>query len=240
MAAYLKSKKVKSVAIIDGDNATGRNAGDIMGKQLAKAKIKVTKTVFVPVTTADATPQVQQAQASNPQAIMISGFTPANIPIMRARAKLGWNAPIYGDWLVAAANLGPLTEAERKGITLQVWPHMVKGSKAQRTGEFRKFSEEFFRLNGPSMPLSIVAAMNTYNPLMLARAAAIKAKTISDGTKLAKGLEKITKGSQVRGFVGSKKQVLYSSKRHSWGSVSSSWTYVKAGPSTSGYITPDK
>jgi branched-chain amino acid transport system substrate-binding protein len=240
MAAYLKRKRITSVGHIGGDNATGRTAYEAMAAEFKKAKIKIVKSVFVPVTVTDATPYVQQLQAASPKAVVMTGFTAANIPIMRARAKLGWDVHVYTDWLVASAPLSALTPAERKGITLQVWPFMVDRARVHDTKEFKAFRSEFNKLQGPTVPTAITSSVFAWNTMMAIRAAAVKAKS-TDGRKMTKGLERIGLAKQIKGFAGIPKLVMYSPKRHAWGGSPKAWTYINAGPTTpEGYIDPDE
>ncbi len=235
MAQRMKKNKVKKVAIVVGDNATGRTASGILSKAIKKTRLKVAKVVFVPLGATDATPQLQQAQASGADAIATTGFTPSNIAIMKARAKLGWTAALYCDWYCSSANLGVLTDAERKGVVSQVWPFMVKGSKGQQSKEFKAMDSSFFKLQGSTMPLAITAAQVTYNIPILARAAAKKAKSTA-GPKMAKALERIRLGKDAKGFVGPK--LLFTPKNHAFGTQPSDFIYIKAGVMTGGYITP--
>ena len=133
MVREMRRRGIRRFAIVVGDNATGRTASGILERAAQRLRVTVTRKVFVPVGTADATPQVQQAQASDAQAMAITGFTPPNIPVLRARAKLGWAAPVYCDWYCANGNFASMTEAERRGIITQVWPFMIRGHRSTRT-----------------------------------------------------------------------------------------------------------
>ncbi len=234
---YMIKKKVKSFAIIAPDNASGRACSPALAGAARKHKkqITLTKTVLVPPTVADATPQVQSAMASNPQAIVHCAL--GNLAALRARKKLGLNIPVYTDWLFNTGSLNSLTAEERSGVTVQGWPFMFKGNKATKTKAFSAFAAEFNKEFGPgAVPLAIPAAVTAWNTLMLARAAAKQAKSI-DGAKMAKAMPKLTKISKVPGFFGVK--TLYTKHSHNPKGDPTSWIFQKAGTTgTDGYVVP--
>ena len=195
----------------------------------------MTGTTFVPVTAKDATPQLQKAQASNPDAIAITGFTPANGPILAARAKLGWDVPVYGDVYFSAVNLALIAKPEMmKGITLQAYPWMVKGNPATETPEFEAFWSNVLALE-PKPMLSDIAPLVSFNTLILARAAAEKAKSV-EGPKMAEAMKGVSDGSQVKGFIGPKS--LYSPTSHVYATTPEEFTFVPAGPTVDGILVP--
>ena len=128
---HLVKKKVKSIAVLAGDSQSGRTGLDTFVRLAKKyrKKIKITKSIYVPVATTDATPYLQQANADNPQALVIVAFTPANSPMLRARKKLGIAKTVYTDWLFTSGNYNALTAEERAGVITQIWGYMVKGHK---------------------------------------------------------------------------------------------------------------
>jgi ABC-type branched-subunit amino acid transport system substrate-binding protein len=232
----LKKDNITKIAIVGGDNPTGHNGADALEASAKSAGITVTANVFVPATSVDATPQLQQAQSSGPQALVISGFTPANPAIIKSRTKLGWNVPVYMDGFAAAINMGPFTTtADRKGIKLEVFPFFVKGDASQTAPAFAAFLKNVYRYD-PHPALSVYASMVAYDGLMLARGAAIKAKSI-EGPAVSKAMNTITDSSQAPGFVGGKK--LYTSTNHFWGTAGSDFHFVQAGPLVDGLVVPD-
>jgi branched-chain amino acid transport system substrate-binding protein len=235
MVAQMKSKGIAKFAIVQGDTVTGRLAAGILEKAAKQAGLSVTTTVFVPVGAVDATPQVLKAKASHPDAVAITGFTPANGPIIAARAKLGWNAPVYGDVYFSAANLAAIAKPKQlKGITLEAYPWMVKGNAATETPEFKAFWSTVLAMD-PHPLLSDIAPLVSYQAVVLARAAAEKAKAI-DGKALAAAMNNVSSSSQVPGFVGPPK--LYTPNSHVFGTAPSDFTFVPAGPTVDGILVP--
>ena len=135
-----------------GDNASGRDGARALqaAAKRHRKQIKLTKQIFVPITTADATPYIQQATATGAKAIVVNSFTAANIPILRARKKLGVTLPVYTDWYFNTGSLNAATPEERDGVTVQGWPWMFKGNKATRTKAFASFVAEFNKEFGPA------------------------------------------------------------------------------------------
>jgi branched-chain amino acid transport system substrate-binding protein len=237
LVGHLKSKRVKRIAIMAGDNATGKVASGILAREARRAGIKVTAQVLVPVTTADATPQVQKVKASKPQAIAITGFTPANGPIIKARTKLGWNVPVYGDKYFGAANLALFaTSRELRGITVQADPWSVKGNGATGSHNF-KVAYAGFKAFQSKFVLNVIANLVSYNAVMLTRYAARKAHS-TDGVKMARALSRTGTSSGISGFIGPR--TLYTQTRHSWMPAAREFAYVKAGPTINGLIVPGR
>jgi branched-chain amino acid transport system substrate-binding protein len=234
--AQMKKDNVSSFGIIEGDDATGHGGASALQDAAKQFGLKVTGTVFVPDTAVDATAQVQQLRASNPQAIAIVGFTPANPPVFAARSKLGWNVPVYLDPSAAAVNLGSFTTAaERKGLKLGGFPYFVKGSPAASTPAYKSFLTNIYKFE-PHPPISMLGSMVTWDVLMLARAAAEKSHSI-DGPAMVAAMNHITNSSQVPGYVGGTR--LYSPTSHIWQWRPSDYTFLPPGVLVNGELVPD-
>lgn len=235
MVAYMKQKGIKRIAILAGDNTTGKLASQVLADAARAAGVAVTSSVLVPVTAADATPQLLKAKATNPQAIAMTGFTPANGPIIKARAKLGWKVPVYGDKYMGAANLALIASpGDMKGITVQADPWSVKGNPATRSQSFDKFYAGV-RQYQPHPPLNIIANLVSYNAAMLARYAAVKSHSF-DAAKMAQALAGTPTSSSVPGFIGP--QDLYTPTRHALLPKNDEFAYANAGPTVDGLIVP--
>ncbi len=239
MIEYMIKRNIKSFAALAPDNASGRSGVQQLERwaNASKGKIKFTRSVFVPLGTADTTPQLQQAMATNPAALTISAFNPVGLAMLRSRTKLGLNIPVYGDVSFATGSLNSLTKEQRSGVFNQVYPVMVNGSKAQRSKEFKAFANAFHAVYGnDTMPLGIQAGYVVWNPLMAARAAAKKAKSI-DGAKMAKAMPMLTTKANVPGWIGV--STLYSKTSHLPRGSGKDFGYEAAGTTdTSGYLHP--
>lgn len=229
----LKADGITKVAILYGDNVPDgakalEDAADEVG-------LEVTATVGVPAAATDATPQVQQAMASGPEAIAISGFSPALVPILKARTKLELDVPVYLDPFAAAANLGPTTTPEdRAGVHMEVFPFLVKDGADASDEAWQAFAEaipEFL----PEPLISLYAPLVAWDAVMLARAAAVKAGTIS-GQEVPDALGTIELAADAPGFIGGEK--LYVAGDHFWQLAPSDYIWVDAGPSEGGLIVP--
>jgi branched-chain amino acid transport system substrate-binding protein len=235
MVDYMKQKGIKRIAILAGDNTTGKLASKVLADAARTAGLTVTANVLVPIAAADATPQLLKAKATSPQAIAMTGFTPANGPIIKARAKLGWKVPVYGDKYMGAANLGLVASpSDMKGITVQADPWSVKGNPATRSQSFDKFYSGVRQFQ-PHPPLNIVANLVSYNAAMLARYAAVKSQSF-DAAKMAQALADTPSSSSVPGFIGP--QDLYTPTRHALLPKTDEFTYANAGPTVDGLIVP--
>ena len=238
VVAKMKSTGITKFAILSGDDTTGHNGATALQAAAKAYGLAVSATVFVPDAAADATPQLQQAEASNPQAFAMSGFTPAIPATIKARSKLGLtNVPLYGDWLVASFNFGSFsTVADRENVWFQQLPYFVTGTPQYKSKDFQAFMKQLY-VYEPNPALLLDSPYVAWDALMLARGAAIKAKSV-DGNKMAKALAKISKSSDVPGFFGSK--LLYGGKSRFENWKPSDFIWVKAGVQVKGILVPDK
>jgi ABC-type branched-subunit amino acid transport system substrate-binding protein len=202
-AAVLRLKKDKKtkVVLIAGNNAAGQAGASAFQESAKKGKITITDTIFVPLGTADATPQLQKAMSSGAQAMVMTAFTPVNIAILRARAKLGWNANAYLDQSASAFNYSTaLTPDERKGVFASAYPATIKGDKSHKTKEVKRFLGNV-KVYDPKPQFAIIAHMVTYNAIMVTRAAALKAKSTNPG-KMISAMKKVKRAKDVPYGVG--------------------------------------
>lgn len=232
----LKKNHITKFAIVEGADPTGQQGATSLQAAAQRLGLTVTSTVYVPDTTVDATSQLQQAQSSQPQAIAISGFTPANPAILAARNKLGWKVPAYLDISASAVNLGSFTTAQqRQGLKLEELPYFIQGSSAASTKSFKFFLNNIYRYD-PKPPISMYGPLITWDVLMLARAAAVHANSIV-GAAESKALGKISKSSQVPGYIGGTQ--LYSHGAHIWNWSGSTYVFSRAGVLVNGMLVQD-
>jgi branched-chain amino acid transport system substrate-binding protein len=238
VAAELKAKGITKVAFITGDDPSGQNAEQDFDVAAKSAGINVTANLLVPDTAVDAKPQLQKALASGPQALVTGAYTPAEPVILAARAQLGNTLPWYLDAFAAAFPLEiPFKQpAQMHGIVLQQFPYLVKGSAAQSTAWWQKFSAAFLKAD-PKPLINQISGVVSYNALMLARAAAVKANSI-DGSAMAKALEQISAAGQVPDFVGDPSTGIFSATNHQLAAHPSNFGFFSAGPTLGGLLEP--
>jgi branched-chain amino acid transport system substrate-binding protein len=238
VASELKAKGISKVAFITGADPSGQNAEQAFDIAAKANGITVTANVLVPDTAVDAKPQLQQALASGPQALVTGAFTLAEPVILATRAQLGNTLPWYLDAFAAAFPLEiPFKQpAQMHGLVLQQFPYLVKGSPQQRTPWWTKFSTAFLK-EDPKPLINQIAGVVSYNALMLARAAAVKAGSI-DGAAMAKALEQISAASQVPDFVGDPSTGIFSATNHQLDAHPSNFGFFSAGPTLGGLLQP--
>lgn len=236
VVAELKKKHITKIAFISGDDPSGINAQQALSNAARAAGITVTASVLVPDTATDAKSQLQQALASNPQAIVTGAYTGATPTIMLARAQLGSVVPFYTDAFSAALPLQLFfkTPAELGSVVVQQFPYLVDRSSQQHTSWWRAFFGAFHPLD-PQPALNLIAGSTPYNALMLARAAAVKAGSIK-GPAMAKALATITTAAAVPGFVGAPDTELFSARNHQMAVGQAQFAFYKGGPTVNGLL----
>lgn len=233
----IKKDHISKIAIVCGDNAGGHSGATALQTAAKDAGLTVTATVFVPTSAADATPQVQQAQASAPQALAMIANTPATATVIAARAKLGWSVPFYGDATVASVQWGQIaTPAALQGVKVQTFPYLVSGNAATKTPAYRAFLKGLAKYDAhPSATLFI--ATTSWDQLMLVRAAALKAHSVDSAT-LARTMPTLHSSSQVPGWIGSRS--IYSATSHFPTVGNGDFIYVTPGPLVDGLMVPGR
>ena len=234
----LQAKGISKIAYISGDDPSGQDAGAALAAAAHVAGITMTASVLVPDTAVDAKPQFQQALASDPQAIVIGAYTGAAATIVAARAALGNTLPFYGDAFFASLPLQAVLKqpGQLQGIEVEDFPFLVKGAPAQKTTWYQTFAAAFNKLD-PQPVLSLNAGVVPYNVLMLARAAATKAGSIS-GAAIAKAMAKVTIATQVPGFVGSPTTGIFSARQHQLQVKPANFNFYRAGSTINGLLVP--
>lgn len=235
----LKKKGYSKIGIVSADDTTGHSGADALNAAAKKMGVTVTTTVFVPDNAADATPQLQQLTATNPQALAIEGFAPAVATIIKTRSKLGLtNLPLFCGAYVGSVDMAPFTTAaDRKNIFISTYPYLIDGTKAERSKPVQDFLRNLYAIQ-PKQPLSVDAPIVGYYAIILARGAALKAKS-TDGTAMAKALGGIRLASQVPGMFGTTK--LYGPGSHFMQfNAKTDYVTVNAGILNNGLLVPDK
>ena len=184
----LEEDGISNVAVMFGENVP--EGAERLEEAADEVGIEVSASVGVPAAATDAIPQLQQAMDSDPEAIAISGFSPALVPILKARTTLGLDVPVYLDPFAGAANLGPSTTAEdRAGVIIETFPFLVDGDPAQDDADWQAFEAGVAEYL-PQPLLSLYAPLIAWDAVMMARAAAESAGTIS-GQEVADALGQI-------------------------------------------------
>lgn len=234
--AQLEKDGIGSISLVAGDSTTGRNATETMKSEAEAAGIKVNDVVLVPETASDATPQMQKVASSGPEAIVMSGFTPATGPVIAARTKLGLTeVPTYCDSFCAAAPFQTFTKPkDRENLFLQAHPWLVNGNPAQDSPEFQDFLTEVRKLNAePPLPYNVQAV--GYNDIILARAAADAADSI-EGPKMVEALKSLSDKSDAAGWFQTEK--IYTPESRFIEATGEDFVYSPAGVWDKGLLQP--
>ena len=234
----MKADGITNVGIIAANNAAGTDSANLVARYAKAAGISAT-VVFAPTTVVDATPQLQQLQATGANGLAVIGFSGVVSAALNARAKLGWTAPAYCDLGCAATNWGTLQPNTLTDVNVEEMASFVAGTPATKTKDYQKFSTTLAKYD-TKYALGIVVDQIGYSMLMTARAAAIKAKSI-DGGAMVKALETMHSSKAVKWYIGPKgffnsKTVNGYDEPHLIHTVSQDMIFVKAKPQVKGMI----
>lgn len=230
---YVKSKGVKSIGVVTSDNELG-HATVAQYAADGKAAGLTVNSVYVPDDAVDVTAQLEKLKSSNPAALVYSGFGPVSAAMLKARATLGWDVPVYADTSFSANDLGGATTAQLKGVTLMEPGWGVKGDPGQNTPAYKSFSahleQQTSTINGNIGPY-----VGAWNTVALSVYAAAKAKSYSaaDLTAATESLQR----SQASLWVGLS-SFGFSSTNHCPQFQGSDFVYYPAGPTVNGVLVP--
>jgi branched-chain amino acid transport system substrate-binding protein len=230
----MKQRGIRKFAIVNAATTSGEASAYALQRAAKSYGLTVTTTVLVPAGTASATPQLQQAQASGPQAVAIGANTTETGPILQARYTLGWTVPVYGDAAMAATDFSTIvsTPAALKGVTVQTFPFLVKGNAATTTPQYKKFLSLIYKVD-PNPPASMYEATSSWDEVMVARAAAELAKSIQPA-KVAKAVSNLGTATRVPDWIGAPQ--VFPSGSHEPVLSPGSFTYVPAAPQVKGLV----
>jgi branched-chain amino acid transport system substrate-binding protein len=233
----LEKDGITKAAFISGDAENAHDTAKDLKELAGDAGIEVAADVYVPTDAPDATPQMQQALASNPEALVSGSFTLATGAIVTAASKLAPDVPFYGDPFFSSADLSGFVGADQLAkLNLATFPYLVKDSTGQDTPEYRAFAAQVAKL--VSKPaISLHAAVVSYNAIMLGRAAAQKADAI-DGAAMAKSMAEVGTIGDAPGFVGPEGAALFSPDEHITQLTGDDFVWVKGGPVVNGVMEP--
>ncbi|WP_396655773.1 ABC transporter substrate-binding protein [Microbacterium sp.] len=177
----------KTVGVVNSDDASGQAFQAVAKPALEDAGIEATFSAVAP-TAVDATPQIQQVLANDPDALVFAGYFPGAIAMLNARAKLGVDVPTIAAQTFGANDFSSVAPAELEGIEFQYLAANVKGTEATSTEGFDIFYDAVLEEAGGSLPFPINTYMVSYNDVILVAYAASLANSL-DPEKMVEALE---------------------------------------------------
>jgi branched-chain amino acid transport system substrate-binding protein len=230
MAAYLKSKGYRKVALIASSDDYGKLWAGAYSAAVKAAGLQVTASATFDDTALDDTPQLQGLQASKPDVLIGEAYGPTEGYILAGREKLGWTGtPFVGANTFSVVDLTKLvSENAFKNVVVQAAAIVKDTPPAQMTQNVRAFFDALQKQGPISYPLSSYGY--EYDPIILV-AAAMKKTGSTDPVKVADALENLGSVS------GTVMQPLYfTPQNHYPAPVASAYTFLVPGPIVNGMI----
>ncbi|TVT61328.1 amino acid ABC transporter substrate-binding protein [Amycolatopsis rhizosphaerae] len=188
--AHIKQKGYTSVGVIHGNSAYGQTFGAQTQQALSAAGIPMVGNEQYDVSSLDMTPQLQNLQAKNPQALIVDGYGAPVGYLLQSLQKLGWNVPLLGNTSVSATSLvsspppaGVLGTPQVANLLMEVFKSTSFDPADQKVNAMVTTMSGLGKIPG-----NLVLAYNYDVFAMLAAAAKDAGST--DGAALAKSLEK--------------------------------------------------
>jgi branched-chain amino acid transport system substrate-binding protein len=228
---YAKTQGYTKVGILYTDDAYGDVLGPAIKDECVKDGSTVTGITKYDPTSLDYTATLQSIQSGNPQAIMLVGYGAEVGYMLTGINKLGWNVPILGD--IAVADTDTITTPPPAGTL---------GTDLQKNLVMEVFKSVAKTDNQPAALNTMIAAMNSqggltgplisaypYDGLQLFAAAATKAGTVTDATKIAPDVIGLTNAG-----TGIFPQYFYTASSHEPNQPADAFTFVKPSPVKNG------
>jgi branched-chain amino acid transport system substrate-binding protein len=228
LMAYLKTKGYTKLAMISSSDAYGASVAQATATAATANHITLTTATYND-TDLDVTSQLQQLQATKPQALFMQGFgSPVGV-ILSSRAKLGWTIPTIGD---LTASTTPLISTlagtnQEKNVSVQIL-QLEKYQAIQPKGTLA-----YIRALQAIAPITTVLTTSSYqyDSVMVVAQAAKQAGSISTPA-ITKALEHLKQPASPLWVT--LKTYVYTPKNHSPLSSPSNWIYTVPTPLVNG------
>lgn len=187
---HAKEKGYRTVAMIHGSSTYSIAFGEQVEKAFTEAGIRVATNQQFEQDSLDMTPQLQAAQATKADVLVMDAYGAAVGYLLKSLEKLGWDVPVLADNSVSATGLmstpppdGALGTSQVKNVLMQVFHSTVADPSDKRVNDavaaMKKFGE---------IPSTLINAYN-YDALPLIAAAVESAGGTDDPAEVAKALE---------------------------------------------------
>jgi branched-chain amino acid transport system substrate-binding protein len=187
IAGVIKGSGYKKVGVLYSNDAYGGQEGPAVAAALGNAGITVTKSLAYPATAVDDTSELQQVEATHPDALYFATYGPSAGYVLQGIQQLGWNVHVVGDSAVAVSNVPKLVSPSAlKNLSVAVYKISLYVPPGQRTQAENHMVTALLKQGPIVEPLQIYAL--TYDGLQVVAAAANQAKSI-DTHEVANALE---------------------------------------------------
>lgn len=184
----ITARGYESVGVLDIDDASGEAFETVAEPAFSDAGISAT-FARVPPDAIDATPQLQQVLAEDPEALIFAGYSPAAGAMAKARETLGVELPTIAAQTFSANNLADLApESAYEGMEFQQLATSVKGTPQTESETFQTFYDAVMEEAGGNLPFPINTYLVAYDDVLLAAYAAELAGSY-DAEEMAAALE---------------------------------------------------
>lgn len=191
VVAKARAAGYKKVGVVDSDDASGAAFEAVAKPAFEQAGIAATFVSVAP-TAVDATPQLQQALAQNPDALLLAGYYAGARAVIAARTKLQVKIPTISIQTFSANNLDGIGQPkDYEGIQFQHLAVNVQGTPQTQSTAFKKFYDAVLKEAGGTLKFPINTYLVAYNDVILAAYAANLARSY-DAKAMTKALEGAT------------------------------------------------
>lgn len=233
----LRREGYTKVAAMFPDTELARSTLEAARAAAAEAGITFDAVIVDPAAI-DLTTQMSKLQDMRPQALVLDGYGPVAPVMLKARATLGWDVPVIGDSSFGVNDLTSLVgTAALDGVELNMQQVDVEGTEVTKSPQFTAFHEALMQ-RSPELPFGMQVYADNYSCLLLARAAAEKARS-TDGTEMRDALQEIGAGSDIEGWFLAE-DAFAADQHYPQYDLATWWTTVTAGERRDGLMIPGR
>jgi len=230
IAHGIKAGGYKRVGIITSADAFGNSQAAAVEPALKAAGLTVTAVESFPDATTNVEPELQQLQATKPDAVFFEAYGAPAGYLLSSLQKVGWDVPMFGGVGASSSNLATLVPASAlTKVKVLVYPDGKYLPPSKRTPSFNKFLSALKSFGPITQPLA--SASVQYDVLQLVNQAAKQAKSISPKA-VAKALEHL-KAPKTPPWV-TYNDYGYTATQHFASPPVTTFIFVKAGPLVTG------
>lgn len=216
---YVKSKGWTHLAMISSSDAYGASVAQATQAAAAKNDVTLTTATYND-SDLDVTAQLEQLQASHPQALFMQSFgAPAGI-ILQDRAKLKWTIPTIGDLTTSTtplvATIGP---AYTKNVMLQI--NSVEKYQANQPASVTRYINALKAITPVTTVLTTTSYQ--YDAVMVVAQAAKQAKSINSSA-IVRAMEHLKQPANPPWVT--LKTYVYTHSAHAPAASPSNWIYT--------------
>jgi len=236
LMAKVAESGAKTFGLLVSDDEIGQSLIDLWKDKSPEHGLELVGTGKVPVNAVEVVSTLEQLRSSEPDVLVASIYGPGVPVIIKSRAKLGWDVPLWGDSSFSGTDFyDGLDPAAFEGVTMVAPQTSVVGSDLSKTEAYETMREALSKAQGGPLQGTAGAYVPNYMALIILHYAA-EAAGSTDADAIY----------EARSKLDPKDMPLYAGSSTLWKTQDSHWptflpedfTGIKPGSLEEGFLLP--